>query len=79
MTFDEAKAAITGKLIEAYGFSKGVEVSGVVAGPILYDFMKMLEKALPGEEVSEEYKTEDLRAKLVLKGRRGEIVSVELV
>ena len=82
MTRDEAKAAITGKLIEAYGFQEGLSVAGVCAEPILNDFEHMLAKALPGQTVSEEYKTEDRRAEIRISGtggRNARILSVELI
>ena len=67
MTIEEAKSAITGKLIEAYGFSEGLRVSGVAAEPILEDFIAMLEKNA-GAEVSEDYTTEDRRVTIFLSG-----------
>ena len=84
MTTDEARAALTGKLIEAYGFSEGLRTAGVVAGPILRDFSEMIRRRADGSEVREEYKTEDGRAALVLTGKRTaggeiEILSVGLV
>lgn len=70
MTREEAKAAVTGKLIEAYGFTEGLSVSGVCAEPIVADFVRMIGHAAPGQIISEDYKTEDRRAVIRLRGVR---------
>ena len=82
MTRDAARAAIAGKLIEAYGFEKGLEVSRVITEPILRDFLKMCESSFPGASVSEEYRTEERAACIELTGTRtgkgAEILEVKL-
>ncbi len=82
MTRDEAKAALAGKMIETYGFEKGLRISGVTADPILDDFLNLCGKAEPGASVSEVYNTEDRKACLLLTGTRTgkgpEILEVKL-
>ena len=81
MTETEAKAEITGRLIEACGYSEGLRTAGVTAAPIVGDFMKMIRAAGEGAVISEEYNMEDGSASLYLAGvggRKGIITSVEL-
>ncbi len=82
MNTEEAKAALTGRLIEAYGFNEGLRVAGVVSDPILRDFYGVIRRTSGGSPVTEEYRTEDRRARIELTGvcrdGRAEITEVRL-
>ena len=68
LTFDAAVPVLTGKLIALYGFTEGRRIAAAAAEPVLRDFRQMVRSAAPGTEVSEEYFTEDRKAKILLKG-----------
>lgn len=70
MPTDKLKQALTLALIDIYGPAEGMRAAAVMLPGIRSDFTAMLRSAAKGSRVSEEYKTEDLRARIVLTGRR---------
>ncbi len=57
-------------LEEIYGHGKGMAVYMTIMPGILSDFNQMLDKASLGQEVREQYETEDKRAILSVKGKK---------
>ncbi|MCR4762910.1 MAG: hypothetical protein K5696_05210 [Lachnospiraceae bacterium] len=64
---EKLQLTLTSRLIEIYGPENGVKSSGVLVPAILRDFSGMIDKAGPGDTVSETYRTEDGKAEIVLK------------
>lgn len=57
-------------LLKAYGLEEGLRTAEAVVPGILRDFRNMLLAGDAGAEVTETYRTEDLRSEIVLKGHR---------
>ena len=53
-----------------YGSGKGLKTYNVIMPGILSDFNNMLKKAPIGEEISEEYRLEDGKGVIRVKGHR---------
>ncbi len=58
------------QLENIYGPGKGLHVFNTIMPGILADFHKMLESAPHGKEIFEEYRLEDGKASVILKGKR---------
>lgn len=58
------------ELEKIYGIEKGRQVYMTIMPGILADFQKMLKKSPVGEKISEEYKLEDNKATIILRGSR---------
>ena len=67
MKEEQAVNIIKGKLMEIYGYREGLRIAGVILPGIFADFRQMAASA-GGAGVSEEYKTEDLKAVITLEG-----------
>ena len=65
----DAQMAIN-KLDSIYGTGRGLDIYTKIMPGIISDFNRMLDKASPGQEVCEQYGTEDKRAVLSVKGKK---------
>ena len=61
---------VINKLDSIYGTGRGLDIYTKIMPGIISDFNRMLDKALPGHEVSEQYGTEDKRAVILVKGKK---------
>ena len=59
MDDNELRNALTGRLIEKYGFDAGLRVANVLLPSVLTDFAMVMNKAKTGEKTSEDYQTDD--------------------
>ena len=69
---------VISKLDSIYGKGRGIDIYTNIAPGIISDFKRMLDKASFGQEVSEQYGTEDKRAMITVKGKRRENGQAEI-
>ncbi len=70
MQLEAVRAALTRGLTEVYGIPEGIRMAAVMVPGILRDFEGMVLAAERGFRVQEEYRSEDLRARIGLTGYR---------
>ncbi len=58
------------QLDQIYGLGKGMTIYSTIMPGIISDFTGMLKKAPVGKEISEEYRLEDGKASVFVKGSR---------
>ncbi len=63
--------AVINKLDSIYGFGRGLDIYTKIMPGIIADINHMLDKALPSQEICEQYGTEDRRAVILVKGKKG--------
>ena len=61
---------VINKLDNIYGTGRGLDIYTKIMPGIIADFNRMLDKASPGQEVCEQYGTEDKRAVVSVKGKK---------